>query len=131
MYDDVDTDNQLQQAKDSRHPWTSPGTAPAFGNGCGAAGGSPLGCLCQEDGVNFCYGEDDRPYGSCCGAPDENVRMLYVVAPQTKHPDGLLDFVSFDLECCAWLVVIQQLGQLPESHLPMQTLAKMNKVNQT
>ena len=27
------------------HPWNSPGSAPTFGNGCGANGGNPNGCI--------------------------------------------------------------------------------------
>ena len=26
------------------NPWTAPGTAPTWGEGCGASGGNPLGC---------------------------------------------------------------------------------------
>jgi len=39
------------------HPWNSPGSAPTFGNGCGANGGNPNGCI----------GEPDNVYGRCCG----------------------------------------------------------------
>ena len=74
MYDVRDED-ELQQWKDSKHPWTSPGSSPVFGNGCGAAGGAPFGCLCQEDTpLNNCFGDDTRPYGSCCGAPNAEVQ---------------------------------------------------------
>ena len=66
MYDAAD-EAELQKWKDSKHPWTSPGTAPVFGNGCGANGGNPYGCDCQENGSNDCYGDDTRAYGSCCG----------------------------------------------------------------
>ena len=67
MYDWSQWDNP-QEIKDAKHPWSSPGSAPVFGGGCGAAGGSPLGCFCHEEGpVNYCYGDDDRPYGYCCG----------------------------------------------------------------
>jgi len=38
------------------HPWTSPGAAPTYGNGCGLNGGNPDGC----------DGEDDV-FGRCCG----------------------------------------------------------------
>jgi len=70
MYDVRDED-ELQQWKDSKHPWTSPGSSPVFGNGCGASGGAPFGCLCQDDTpLNNCFGDDTRPYGSCCGAPN-------------------------------------------------------------
>ena len=75
MYD-VKDENELQRIKDRKYPWTSPGTAPTFGNGCGAAGGSPYGCRCEDDGpVNYCYGNDKRPYGSCCGQREENVSI--------------------------------------------------------
>ena len=75
MYDVKDED-ELQRIKDRKYPWTSPGTAPTFGNGCGAAGGSPYGCRCEDDGpVNYCYGNDNRPYGSCCGQREENVSI--------------------------------------------------------
>ena len=66
MYDAAD-EAELQKWKDSKHPWTSPGTAPVFGDGCAANGGNPYGCNCQENGFNDCYGDDDRAYGSCCG----------------------------------------------------------------
>ena len=73
MYDVRDED-ELQQWKDSKHPWTSPGSSPVFGNGCGASGGAPFGCLCQDDTpLNNCFGDDTRPYGSCCGAPNAEV----------------------------------------------------------
>jgi len=38
------------------HPWNSPGSAPTFGNGCGANGGNPNGCI-----------GEDNVYGRCCG----------------------------------------------------------------
>ena len=65
MYD-ANNEAQIEDAKASGHPWSSPGTAPVFGEGCGANGGNPFGCQCQEVGTNGCYGTDDRPYGSCC-----------------------------------------------------------------
>ena len=55
-----------------KHPWSSPGTAPIFGEGCGANGGNPHGCGCQQnrlDNLTICSGNDARPYGSCCGPP--------------------------------------------------------------
>ena len=66
MYD-AENEAEIQKWKDKRHPWTSPGTAPIFGNGCGVQGGNPFGCNCHEEGVNDCFGDDDRAYGSCCG----------------------------------------------------------------
>ena len=66
MYD-ADNSARLDALKRKKHPWTSPGTAPTFGEGCGANGGNPNGCQCKEEGpINFCYGNEDRPYGSCC-----------------------------------------------------------------
>jgi len=41
------------------NPWSSPGAAPTWGDGCGANGGNPYGCL----------GEDDV-FGRCCGGKD-------------------------------------------------------------
>ena len=61
------TESNLEKLKAEKHPWTSPGSAPVFGEGCGANGGNPYGCQCQEEGTdNNCYGEDDSPYGTCC-----------------------------------------------------------------
>ena len=66
MYD-APSSAALQRIKLSKTPWNSPGTAPTFGEGCGASGGNPNGCQCDQEGpVNFCYGNDERPYGSCC-----------------------------------------------------------------
>ena len=39
---DADTTNKSPAGK---HPWNSPGAAPIFGNGCGANGGNPNGCI--------------------------------------------------------------------------------------
>jgi len=50
---DASTTNKSPAGK---HPWNSPGAAPIFGNGCGANGGNPNGCI----------GEDDVT-GRCCG----------------------------------------------------------------
>jgi len=41
------------------NPWTSPGAAPVYGNGCGLNGGNPEGC----DG-------EDATFGRCCGGGD-------------------------------------------------------------
>ena len=53
MYDE----NYVKKNKDKMHPWSSPGSAPVFGDGCGANGGNPNGC----DGMNDLF-------GTCCGA---------------------------------------------------------------
>jgi len=39
-----------------KHPWCSPGAAPIFGNGCGANGGNPNGCIGDDDVVGRCCG---------------------------------------------------------------------------
>ena len=48
----------IEETKERKYPWTAPGTAPTYGNGCGANGGNPNGCMLP--------GVDNRPYGSCC-----------------------------------------------------------------
>ncbi len=42
-----------------RTPYFAPGTAPIWGEGCGANGGNPQGCNAGD--------EDSSPYGTCCG----------------------------------------------------------------
>ena len=60
MYD-ADNSARLDALKRKKHPWTSPGTAPTFGEGCGANGGNPNGCQCKEEGpINFCYGNEGK-----------------------------------------------------------------------
>merc|ERR1712029_1065059 len=44
------------------NPWTSPGAAPVYGNGCGLNGGNPDGC----DG-------EDATFGRCCGGGDKGM----------------------------------------------------------
>merc|ERR1711878_27449 len=39
-----------------KHPWNSPGAAPIFGNGCGANGGNPNGCIGEDDVLGRCCG---------------------------------------------------------------------------
>ena len=58
MYDSWASNMRIEGVKRKGHPWTSPGSAPTFGEGCGANGGNPYGC--QDSSV------DPRPYGSCC-----------------------------------------------------------------
>ena len=48
----------IKKIKKKKHPWTAPGSAPAFGEGCGVNGGNPNGCKIPNI--------DTRPYGSCC-----------------------------------------------------------------
>jgi len=43
----------------AKNPWTQPGTAPMFGEGCGVNGGNPNGC--DLDCGDSC------PFGTCCG----------------------------------------------------------------
>ena len=67
MYDATSA-ARLRKLKQMKTPWNSPGTAPTFGEGCGASGGNPYGCQCPQGSgpVNGCYGNEERPYGSCC-----------------------------------------------------------------
>jgi len=63
--------HSIEELSTWRHPWSSPGTAPVFGEGCGSHGGNPYGCGCEQNRLDnmaeICSGKDDRPYGSCCG----------------------------------------------------------------
>merc|ERR1711934_764728 len=54
MYD-APSSAALQTIKRSKTPWNSPGTAPTWGEGCGANGGNPNGC------------DTGELYGGCCG----------------------------------------------------------------
>lgn len=45
-----------RKTKVGLHPWNSPGSAPTYGNGCGANGGNPNGCI-----------GTDNVFGRCCG----------------------------------------------------------------
>ena len=38
-------DSTTNKSPAGKHPWNSPGAAPIFGNGCGANGGNPNGCI--------------------------------------------------------------------------------------
>jgi len=49
------------------HPWGSPGSAPVWGEGCGANGGNPNGC--SYDGE-----PDPNPYGTCCPGYDDKFK---------------------------------------------------------
>lgn len=90
---------KIQALKRLKHPWTSPGTAPTFGEGCGASGGNPNGCQCKEEGpVNFCYGNEERPYGSCCAQTDYGIPRVdgcggfaYGKSAMEHAADGLFD----------------------------------------
>jgi len=44
------------------NPWSQPGTAPVYGEGCGLNGGNPNGCR----------GVDPSPFGTCCGGGKSN-----------------------------------------------------------
>jgi len=46
------------------NPWAQPGTAPVYGEGCGANGGNPNGCQGDFD--------DSSPFGTCCGGGKSN-----------------------------------------------------------
>ena len=54
MYDTWSSDRKVEALQRRGHPWTSPGSAPTFGEGCGANGGNPYGC------------QRGDTYGSCC-----------------------------------------------------------------
>jgi len=55
MYDE----GKLPGKQRQKHPWASPGSSHAFGEGCGVNGGNPNGC----------EGQGDVPYGTCCPGP--------------------------------------------------------------
>ena len=80
MYDRWTPNRKIQQLERKGHPWTSPGSAPTFGEGCGANGGNPYGC--QDSSV------DPRPYGSCCA----QARRIYV----NYGPTGKFKFINFE-----------------------------------
>ena len=54
MYDNWSSSMRVEGVKRKGHPWTSPGSAPTYGEGCGANGGNPNGC------------QRGNTYGSCC-----------------------------------------------------------------
>ena len=52
------------EGEERYNPWSQPGTAPVYGEGCGANGGNPNGC----NGDN----EDSSSFGTCCGGSQKN-----------------------------------------------------------
>ena len=50
-----------------RHPFSAPGTARVFGNGCGVPGGNPWGC----------WYNDQLPYGYC-SVINDNVSYIFI-----------------------------------------------------
>ena len=52
-------DQENEKWRRYSHPWGSPGSAPVWGEGCGANGGNPNGC-------NYDGEPDPNPYGTCC-----------------------------------------------------------------
>ena len=44
MYDKWFIEGQISLEASLTSPWSAPGTAPTFGEGCGANGGNPHGC---------------------------------------------------------------------------------------
>ena len=38
-------DERYMGKKNKQNPWSSPGSAPIFGDGCGVNGGNPDGCI--------------------------------------------------------------------------------------
>jgi len=47
------------------NPWSSPGAAPVYGNGCGLNGGNPDGCDREDDVFGRCCGGGEKGMG--CG----------------------------------------------------------------
>lgn len=61
------------------HPWLAPGTAPVWGEGCGANGGNPNGC----DGL-------PKLFGRCCGGkPDSCGGYAMGKSAMEHYKDGL------------------------------------------
>jgi len=67
MYDTWSSNKKVAEIKRKGYPWTSPGSAPTYGEGCGANGGNPHGC---QDSRHSSV--DLRPYGSCCAQEVDN-----------------------------------------------------------
>ena len=59
-------DQENEKWRRYSHPWGSPGSAPVWGEGCGANGGNPNGC-------NYDGEPDPNPYGTCCPGSDDSV----------------------------------------------------------
>jgi len=71
MYDDYKLNPIKVDGVRRWNPWTQPGMAPVFGQGCGANGGNPDGCHgCGLDGIFYggCNADtvETNPYGTCC-----------------------------------------------------------------
>ena len=56
MYDKWFIEGQISLEASLTSPWSAPGTAPTFGEGCGANGGNPYGCGFGEPRTNFEFG---------------------------------------------------------------------------
>jgi len=68
------------------NPWTQPGTAPVFGEGCGSNGGNPTGCAGDEI--------DTNPYGTCCTKAKGGIGCGGYVGGKSAldhYADGLFD----------------------------------------
>ena len=59
-------DQENEKWRRYNHPWASPGSAPVWGEGCGANGGNPNGC-------NYDGEPDPNPYGTCCPGYEDAV----------------------------------------------------------
>ena len=59
-------DQENEKWRRYNHPWASPGSAPVWGEGCGANGGNPNGC-------NYDLDYDPNPYGTCCPGYEDAV----------------------------------------------------------
>jgi len=72
MYDDYPLNPVEVDGVKRWNPWSQPGSAPVFGQGCGANGGNPDGCHgCGVDGIFYggCKADnvETNPWGTCCG----------------------------------------------------------------
>jgi len=77
-----------------KHPWNSPGAAPVFGNGCGANGGNPNGCIGDDDVVGRCCGGSVDKYDGiwdpgCGGFVGGKTAVDYYEEGFFKHPWGI------------------------------------------
>ena len=79
------------------NPWSQPGTAPVYGEGCGLNGGNPNGC-------NGDY-EDSSPFGTCCGGGKKNgqwksgkYKLIQRILDDQNFTNAKKWFLSFDFE---------------------------------
>merc|ERR1712241_1049789 len=82
------------EGEERYNPWSQPGTAPIYGQGCGANGGNPNGC----NGDHY----DPSPFGTCCGGGRKNGQWKSGCGGYTggksaldHYADGLFDGGNF------------------------------------